>query len=133
MIVLDASALVEAITDLGDRGQQVREVMMGDGDWAMPAHGPTEVANALRGLRLARLTTDAEFRGQLALLQRMELVLFPVSPLLGRVADLAMNATAYDAAYLALGELLEARVLTIDRKLATVPGAHADVHVVPVG
>ena len=106
---------------------------MGDGDWAMPAHGPTEVANALRELRLVRLTTDEEFRGQLALLQRMELVLFPVSPLLSRVADLAMNATAYDAAYLVLGEVLEARVLTTDRKLATVPGTHADVHVVAIG
>lgn len=133
MIVLDASAVVEAITDVGARGQQVREVMMGDGDWAMPAHGPTEVANALRGLRLARLTTDEEFRGQLALLQRMELVLFPVSPLLSRVADLVMNATAYDAAYLVLGEVLEARVLTTDRKLATVPGTHVDVHVVAIG
>ncbi|WP_435743329.1 type II toxin-antitoxin system VapC family toxin [Microbacterium sp. PMB16] len=132
MIVLDASAVVEAITDVGDRGHQVREVMMGDGDWVMPAHGPTEVANALRGLRLARLTTDEEFRGQLALLRRMELVLFPVSPFLSRIGDLAMNATAYDAAYLALGEALEARVLTIDRKLATVPGTHADVHVVGV-
>jgi len=133
VIVLDASAVVEAITDVGARGQQVREVMMGDGDWAMPAHGPTEVANALRGLRLVRLTTDEEFRGQLALLQRMELVLFPVSPLLSRVADLAMNVTAYDAAYLVLGEVLEARVLTTDRKLATVPGTHADVHVVAIG
>lgn len=133
MIVLDASAVVEAITDLGDRGDQVREAMLGDSDWAMPAHGPTEVASALRGLRLARLANDDEFRGQLALLQRMELVLFPVSPLLSRIGDLAMNATAYDAAYLVLGEVLGARVLTVDRKLATVPGTHADVHVVSVG
>lgn len=130
MIVLDASAVVEAVIDVGDRGRQVREVMMLDGDWAMPAHGPTEVANALRGLRLARLTTDEEFRAQLDLLQRMELVLFPVSPLLSRIGDLAMNATAYDAAYLALAEAIDARVLTTDRKLATVPGNRADVHVV---
>lgn len=133
MIVLDASAVVEVITDVGDRGREVREALVFDADWAMPAHGPTEVANALRGLRLAGLTTDTDFRGQLALLQQMEIVLFPVSPMLPRIGDLVSNATAYDAAYLVLAESLDARVVTVDRKLAAVPGVNAEVHVVPVG
>lgn len=104
-----------------------------DADWAMPSHGPTEVANALRGLWLAGRTTSEGLRAQTALLQQMELVLFPISPMLPRIVDLAANATTYDAAYLVLGEVLDARVVTVDRKLASVPGVHVDVHVVPLG
>lgn len=133
MIVVDASVVVEVITDIGDRGRRVREALMFDTDWAMPAHGPTEVANALRGLWLKETATQAEFRAQLALLQQMEIVLFPVSPLLSRIADLAPNATAYDAAYLALGESLDAHVVTLDRKLAAVPGVDVKVQIVSAG
>jgi predicted nucleic acid-binding protein len=47
--------------------------------------------------------------------------------LLDRMWELRRTATAYDAAYLALAELLSAPLITCDRRLATIPGHHAIV------
>ena len=47
---------------------------------------------------------------------------WPVRPLLPRMVELASNATAYDAAYLALAERLSVSILTGDAKLVGVPG-----------
>ena len=50
------------------------------------------------------------------------LYIWPVRPLLPRMVELAGNATAYDAAYLALAERLSISLLTGDAKLTGVPG-----------
>jgi predicted nucleic acid-binding protein len=41
-----------------------------------------------------------------------------------------VNLTAYDAAYVALAEALEAPLVTRDRRLADAPGHRADIEVV---
>jgi predicted nucleic acid-binding protein len=51
-------------------------------------------------------------------------------PLLPRIWALRTNATAYDAAYIALAEALGATLLTTDSKMASVPGHDARVEVV---
>ena len=43
-------------------------------------------------------------------------------PLLDRVWELRENLTAYDAVYVALAEVLDAVVLSCDRRLARAPG-----------
>ncbi|MGH6897644.1 MAG: PIN domain-containing protein [Geminicoccaceae bacterium] len=50
-----------------------------------------------------------------------------------RAFELRDNATIYDALYLALAEVLEAPLLTRDRRLARVPGVAARVEVVTNG
>ncbi len=52
---------------------------------------------------------------------------YPHHLFLGRIWELRANATAYDAAYLALAEALDAPLLTTDRKLAGIPGHGARV------
>jgi predicted nucleic acid-binding protein len=52
-------------------------------------------------------------------------------PLLSRVWELGENVTAYDAVYLALAELLDAPLLTLDGRLATAPGHAATVELLP--
>ena len=52
------------------------------------------------------------------------------TPLLERIFELRDNATAYDAAYLALAEELDAPLLTRDDALRAVPDCSADVEVV---
>ena len=49
--------------------------------------------------------------------------------LLPRVWELRHNVTAYDACYLALAEVLDAPLVTCDKRLASVPGRSADVEV----
>jgi len=50
--------------------------------------------------------------------------------LLPRVWQLRHNLTAYDAIYVALAELLNAPLVTRDRKIGTASGHHAQVEVV---
>jgi len=51
-------------------------------------------------------------------------------PLLPRIWGLRANLTAYDAAYVALAEALDAPLLTRDRHLAAAPGHRARVEVI---
>lgn len=132
MIVVDASALTELLTDEQGAAQLVREHLAADTVWAGPEHVRIEVVNALRGLWLGGRTTDGQFDGQLEGLARMSVVLLPLPPLIPRIRALANNATAYDAAYLALAESLGAPLVTADAKLAKVPGARAEIRLVPV-
>lgn len=50
-------------------------------------------------------------------------------PLLGRVWQLRQNATAYDAAYIALAEGLDAVLVTLDKGMARIPGVRVSVEV----
>jgi predicted nucleic acid-binding protein len=57
----------------------------------------------------------------------MRAVRYPHAPLAARIWELRENLTAYDAAYVALAEVLDAPLLTTDRRLAQSPGVHAEV------
>jgi predicted nucleic acid-binding protein len=53
----------------------------------------------------------------------------PHAPLLARCWELRHNLTIYDAAYVALAELMVTSLLTGDARLAAAPGARCDVEV----
>ena len=89
-----------------------------------------EVAQVVRRYTIAG-EVDAE-RGRDAL---TNLVAFPIRRyphdiLLPRVWELRDNMSAYDAVYVALAEVLDARLLTTDRRLATAAGRHTSVELV---
>ena len=52
------------------------------------------------------------------------------APLQSRVWSLRHNLTAYDAAYVALAELLEATLLTTDARLARSSGHEAEIELI---
>ncbi len=52
---------------------------------------------------------------------------FDHEPLLPRIWELRHNLTAYDAAYVALAEVIEAPLFTSDRGIANAPGHRAEV------
>jgi predicted nucleic acid-binding protein len=77
-----------------------------------------EIAQVLRRyMRIADISAD---RGAEALSDFLDLPLtrYPHSVLLARVWQMRPNLTAYDAAYLALAEALDAPLITRDRALA---------------
>jgi len=88
------------------------------------------VAAALR--RLSRSGVLTEDRRDEALTDFVDLPLTRHGhvPLLTRVLALGENFSAYDAAYVALAERLEAVLLTADDRLAQAVAAHTSVAVV---
>lgn len=85
-----------------------------------------EITSVRRAARSGRLD---ERRSSHALADLIALPLrrAPHLPLLPRVWELRENFTAYDAAYVALAELLEAVLLTADERLRDAPGLRCEV------
>lgn len=125
MIVLDASAVAEWL--LGRPLGDLVAARIADPDETL--HAPhlltIEVAQVVRRY-VAAGHLDA-VRGALALedLAALDVSLHAHEPLLPRIWQMRDNVTAYDAAYLALAEVLDATLLTLDAKLASAPGHRA--------
>lgn len=130
MIVLDASAIVELITDTRGLADGVRRALDGDTDWVVPGHTVTEVANALRGIARGTGASAEMHAGWVSALRHLEFDERSTVPLLARILDLSPNANAYDAAYIALAERISAPLLTMDAKLAAI--RRTDAHIIVV-
>jgi predicted nucleic acid-binding protein len=130
VIVLDASAAIEWLLQ-SVAGMKVEERIFSR---TVTLHAPhlldLEVAQVLRRYLAAGLITAARADHALEDLGDLPLTRYPHHPLLGRIWDLRNNLTAYDAAYVALSEALDAPLLTCDRKMASAAGLYAKVEVV---
>lgn len=121
VLVVDASALAPALADDGPDGDIARTRLRGQA-LAAPELIDLETASVIRRALQAG-SLDAR-RAELALTDLIELPLrrAPHRPLLARCWELRENATVYDAAYVALAEMLDAVLLTADARLARMPG-----------
>ena len=86
-----------------------------------------EVLNVLRRYSLSGALSQERARLALSRLSTMRVTHYPHTALLSRSWELRDNVTAYDAAYIALAETLEATVVTTDAKLARAPSIRAAV------
>ena len=82
-----------------------------------------EVAQTLRRLVLAQEVTAARAEMALSDLADFRLTRHPHHLLLGDIWRMRSNRTAYDAAYVALAELLGAPLITLDARMARTPSA----------
>ena len=130
MIVIDASATVEFLlgTEPGERvGARISSV---DETLHAPHLLDLEVANALRRWVRQGSVTATRAQAALADLHDMSVIRYPHDIFLPRIWELRWNASAYDAAYLILGESLSAPVVTCDSRVAGIPGHRAMVEVI---
>jgi predicted nucleic acid-binding protein len=129
LIVVDASAVLEVLLQT-PAGPNVSHRIFRPGE---TLHAPhlldVEVAQVLR--RYARSGVISGGRGAEALIDLADMPInrYPHFVLLPRIWQLRHNATAYDAAYLALAEALDAPLVTRDRALASA-GSSAAVEVI---
>lgn len=129
MIVVDASVVVEILLRT-DRGKHAEGHLLGG---RATLHAPhlldLEVASVLRRHNAADELEAGRGRGAMADLADLPINRYPHGLLMARVWELRANLTAYDAAYVALAEALEAPLLTCDQRLARAPGHSARVEI----
>lgn len=129
MIVVDASIVVTALADDGPDGDRVRERLRGE-RLAAPHVIDLEVTSAWRRLVASGRLDDRRADLARADFDALRLDRAPHSPLLARCWELRHNLTIYDAAYVALGELMATPLLTGDAKLTAAPGIRCEVELV---
>ncbi len=121
MLVVDAAFVVAALIDDGADGTWADQLLAGE-SLAAPHLMPVEVANILRrAVQRGEVSADVASMAHADLLA-LPIELFPYGPFASRVWELRDNLTAYDAWYVALAELLEAEMATLDVRLSRAPG-----------
>lgn len=127
MIVIDASAAIELIlrTALGEK-VELRALIPEERLYA-PHLLDLEVAQVLRRLTLLKEITAARAHDALGDFSELMVERAAHRELLPRVWQLRDSMTAYDGAYVALAEALNAPLLTCDGKLARSHGHRAKI------
>lgn len=130
MIVTDASAVIEALLGTPAGPEAARHLF----DAGETLHAPhlidLEVANAVR--RYVAIGDIDQTLGHAAIRNMVDMPIrrYPHDVLLTRIWELRGNLSAYDAAYVALAEVLDAPLLTRDRRLADAARRFARIELV---
>ena len=126
MIVVDAAAVVDALTAVG--GSDGLRAALASEELHAPALLDFEVVSALRGLTLSGKISATRAEDVLTDFEDLPIHRWPAGDALRRRAfSLRHNLSAYDAAYIALAEALECPLLTRDARLARSTGHTARV------
>jgi len=120
-LVCDASALIALLLDFGPDGSWVAETIA-DATLVAPALATWEAANIIRRQELAGIvSSDQAAQAHVDLLD-LAIELWPYELLSRRAWTLRQNLSIYDASYVALAELLQTALVTLDRRVAGAPG-----------
>jgi predicted nucleic acid-binding protein len=130
LIVVDASVLSNAIADDGGDGRRARAELRAAGELSAPDLVDVETVAVLRKRWLAGAISDQRFAIAIEDLEDLALDRYPTLPLMRRAYELRANVTAYDAAYVALAEVLGCELLTADRRLTNAPGTRCSIQLV---
>ncbi len=129
LVVVDASALAEYLLRT-DRGPGVAPVVESpDHDLHVPALCDVELSAVLRRALLSGRLGIRRARSALRDHLDLPLVRHGHRRSLARMLELRENVSAYDAAYVALAERIDADLLTADAALARAVGTRTDVNV----
>jgi len=125
-VVCDASAVVALLLDGGPDGRWATDTLTG-ADLAAPSLLPFEAANILRRHELAKLITADQAAQAHADLLDLAIEHWPYELLASRAWQLRQNLTTYDASYVALAELLDVGLVTLDRRISRAPDLRCTV------
>ena len=130
MIVVDASVIASAVADDGLDGRLARQRLSGEHLYA-PELIDLEVVSVIRKALAAGGLTEKR-----ALEAFTDFLAIPIeraghTATLARVYELRSNLTPYDAAYVALAELIDAPLVTGDAALARAPGVRSVIEILP--
>jgi len=129
VIVVDASVLAPALADDSPDGDAARLSLRGHA-LAAPELIDLEVASVWRRQLMAGQLDLRRTDLALADLGALPLQRIPHRRLIGRCWELRENLTPYDAAYVALAELLDVVLVTGDKRLSRSPGLRCRIQVI---
>ncbi|MDQ3432813.1 MAG: type II toxin-antitoxin system VapC family toxin [Actinomycetota bacterium] len=118
MIVVDASALTNALTDDGPVGQSSRAELARDAHWAAPEHLAVEIFSAIRGLHLGGKISRQRALDALDTMMASHIESVGTTALVPRMWQLRDHLSGYDAAYVAAAETHGCPLVTADVRLA---------------
>lgn len=127
MIVVDASALANALTADGPVGDAARHELARDVHWASPEHLIAETFSAVRGRYAGGKITRSRAYQAIDALGEAAIELLRTAPLLRRMWELRDNVSGYDAAYVAAAEAHGCGLVTADARLARASGPKCEV------
>jgi predicted nucleic acid-binding protein len=129
VIVIDSSAMVEVLL-----AEANIERLVADPAWAAPQLIDAEIGHVLR----RKVLVTKEITPKVAV-QAIEdytalgITRYDHLELLGRAWQLHQNLSFYDALYVALAEMLDVPLVTVDSRIAGAPGVEAVVEILPMG
>lgn len=129
MIVLDASACIEWLLG-ADAAEEVAHHLLSASTVHAPQLLSVEVTQVLRRYTIRDELDQRRATAALDDLADLDVAYHDHAPLLPAIWQRRATLTAYDAAYVALADVLDAPLLTLDQRLAAAPGADVEV-VVP--
>lgn len=130
-VVCDASALIAVLLDAGPDGQWASRAVAGH-DLTAPTLISFECANIIRRHELAGLISSDQAAQAHVDLLALPIELWPYELLGHRVWALRHNLSSYDASYVAVAEMIDADLVTLDRRISRAPGLRCLVQV-PAG
>ena len=129
MLIVDASCLYEVVVD-AERAEEVRERLERDPDQAAPHAIDVEVLSIIRrDHMLGRLDATAAHQA-VEDLREWPGERFGHRSLLERAWELRENVRTWDAVYVALAEVFDATLVTLDERLGRVRGLGCSIEVV---
>jgi predicted nucleic acid-binding protein len=114
VIVVDASALVNALTDDGPSGDHARRRIAEDPAMVAPEHLRVEVFSAVRGRYLGGKITPKRAIAAIDALGELAISTVDTPPLLVRMWELRDRLRGYDAAYAVVAEVYECQLASAD-------------------
>ncbi len=125
MLCVDASVVVEALIGWGELGDWAERVLPG-AHLVAPQLLLVEAANIVRRLeghgKLSTVGAERTF----ARLRALPVSVVPFEACAQRVWELRHNLTCYDAWYVAVAELHDVPLVTLDLRLASAPGPRCE-------
>jgi predicted nucleic acid-binding protein len=119
-LVCDASALTALLLDAGPDGTWVAETL-GGSRLVAPGVASWETANVIRRHELAGIVSSDQAVQAHADLLDLAIEFWPYELLAGRAWNHRQNLSIYDASYVALAEMLQTALVTLDRGIARAP------------
>lgn len=132
ILVVDTSVLVEVLINQAGTGPLRRRLFADGQTLCAPALMRLETLDVLRKLARSNRIPETTAHMAFANFVRLPMHYYSEEALVRRIWTLRHNVTAYDAAYVALAETLNATLLTRDQRLASASGTRATIEFVPL-